>query len=67
MSAQLPSLEEPAPGTTCPTCDQPLRIEGFCATCFERSMQEQERLIEAQLSEARRRARTWHLHRAVQS
>ncbi len=57
----LPSLEEPAPGTTCPACGEEIRVLGFCPSCFETSMQERERLLEAQLAEARRRARRWHV------
>lgn len=65
MTLPLPSLEAPAPGTVCAECGCEVRLEGFCAVCFERSMQERERLIAAQLAEARRRARTWFLSRAV--
>lgn len=60
---RLPSLEEPPPGTCCPRCAEPLRVEAFCATCFERAMQARARLVDAQLDEARRRARTWQLAR----
>ena len=67
MTRPLPSLEEPAPGTCCPHCSEPLALVGFCAMCFEREMQAREAAIRAQLAEARRRARTWQLGRAVQA
>lgn len=63
----LPDLEAPPDGTTCDDCGQELRITGFCVVCFERAMQERDRAIAAQLDEARRRARTWQLSRAVQA
>jgi len=63
----LLSLDAPAPGSTCPRCREPLRIEGFCAECFERSMRAREKAIKAKLAEARKRARTWQLGRGVQA
>ena len=67
MTRALPSLEEPAPGTHCPHCNRPLRIEGFCAPCFEESLQVREQLVETELAGVRKRARAWALGRAVQS
>ena len=67
MSRDLPSLEAPEPGTACEGCGRELRIVGFCAACFEDSMQEQERLVASQLKQARKRARAWQLGRGVQS
>lgn len=64
-SAPLPSLEEPEPGTCCDRCGEPLRLVRFCAPCFERAMRAREAAIAAQLEEAKRRARTWQLDRAV--
>jgi hypothetical protein len=66
MTAPLLSLEEPEPGTCCPVCREPQRLTSFCAGCFEASLQAREAAIAAQLEEARRRARTWQLGRAVQ-
>ena len=73
VTRDLPSLEEPWPGTACPDCGEELRIVGFCAVCFEHSMQAQE-VLEAERQkairrdhlEARRRARAWQLGKAVQ-
>jgi hypothetical protein len=59
----LPDLEAPPPGTECEQCGEELRVSGFCPVCYERQIEERERLIEAQLAEARRRARTWQLGR----
>ena len=67
MTPALPSLDEPEPGTCCQRCAEPLRIVGFCAPCFEASLQAREAAIRAQLAEAKRRARTWQLGRAVQA
>lgn len=64
---RLPSLEEPPPGTCCPRCAEELRIEGFCASCFEASLQAHETAIRKDHETARKRARTWQLGRAVQS
>ena len=47
MTRDLPSLEEPWPGTACPDCGEELRIVGFCAVCFEHSMQAHE-VLEAE-------------------
>jgi hypothetical protein len=63
----LPSLEEPAPGTACERCGLELRVEGFCPECFERSMQAREQALQADLAEARTRARTWQVGRAVRA
>jgi hypothetical protein len=67
VTGPLPDLEAPPAGTECPDCGEQLRIAGFCASCFERSMQDRERAIEALLDEARRGARTWQLGRAVRA
>ncbi len=67
MTAPLPSLEEPAPGTTCPVCGEEIRVMGFCPVCFERSLQASEAKVAAVLDQAKRRARTWQLGRAVQA
>ena len=67
MSAPLPSLEEPPPGTACEHCGLELRVEGFCPECFEHSMQEREQLIAEQMKQARKRARAWQLNRGVNS
>ena len=61
----LPPLDEPPSGTACASCGEELRIVGFCAPCFEASLQAREAAIRAQLAEAKRRARTWQLGRAV--
>jgi len=66
MTRDLPSLEAPDPGTVCDRCGEELRVMGFCAECFEHSLQAREEAVAAQLREARRRARTWQLDRAVQ-
>lgn len=66
MIRPLPSLEEPPPGTACEHCGLELRILGFCPECFEHAMQAREQASAAQLREARKRARTWQLARAVQ-
>jgi hypothetical protein len=66
VSCPLPSLEEPPAGTACEHCGLELRVEGFCPECFEHSMQVREVAIREQLKQARRRARTWQLGRAVQ-
>ena len=63
----LPSIEEPSPGTICPNCGEELRIENWCAPCFEESLQVREQVVQADLDEARSRARTWQVNRAVQS
>lgn len=63
----MPSLEEPPAGTTCPRCGEELRVEGFCAVCFERELQAREAVIERDLAAARTRARTWKLHRVANS
>jgi len=67
MSGPLPSLEEPEPGSKCPDCREPIRLAAppFCASCFEKAMRQREAAIRAQLAEAKRRARTWQLGRAV--
>lgn len=67
MTRALPSLEAPAPGTVCEHCGEEVRLSApsFCASCFERDMEERERLVRAQLALAKRRARTWQLSRAV--
>ncbi len=69
MTPALPSLEEPEPGSVCPDCLEPIRLAAptFCASCFEKAMLHREAPIRAQLAEAKRRARTWHLGRAVQA
>jgi predicted amidophosphoribosyltransferase len=69
MTLPLPSLEEPEPGTSCPRCQEPVRLAApiFCASCFEQSLQARERAIAADYAEARKRARTWQLARVVQS
>ena len=67
MTRNLPSLEEPEPGTACEGCGRELQIVGFCAACFEDSMQEREQLIAAQMKQARKRARAWQLGRGVQA
>ena len=67
MTLPLPSLEEPEPGACCQRCGEPLRIEGFCAGCFEQSMRARERMVAAELEEARRRARAWQVGRVVHS
>ena len=67
MTRDLPSLEEPAPGTACEHCGLELRVEGFCPECFEHSMQEREQLIAAQMKQARQRARAWQVNRGVNS
>ena len=64
---RLPSLEEPAPGMCCPRCAEPLRIENFCATCFERSLEVREAAIRRDHETAKKRARAWQLDRAVRS
>ena len=65
MTRDLPSLEEPAPGSECPDCGEPIRVERFCAPCFERSMQAREAAIAVDLATARRKARAWQLGRGV--
>jgi len=65
VTPALPSLEEPDPGTACESCGRELRLIGFCAPCFEDSMQEREALVREQLKAARKRARTWQLSRGV--
>ena len=69
MTPDLPSLEEPAPGSKCPDCREPIRLAAptFCASCFEKAMRQREAAIRAQIAEAKRRARTWQLGRAVQA
>lgn len=67
MTRDLPSLEEPEPGTACDHCGRELRIENFCAACFEDAMQERERIVAQQMKQARKRARAWQLNRGVQS
>ena len=73
MTRDLPDLEVYPPGVlTCAICGDEMRIS-FCATCYEREMQaledlraEQQRLVKRDLAEAKRRARTWKLGRAVE-
>ena len=78
MSGALPSLEEPPPGTACEHCGLELRILGFCPECHENAMQKLEaqqeeaarskrQAVRAAFAEARRRARTWQLRRAVRA
>ena len=56
----LPSLEVHHPGElSCPHCGDEMRLDSFCPTCFEASLEARERLIEAQLEEARFRTRAW--------
>ena len=63
VTPALPSLEEPAPGTCCPRCAEPLALIGWCGACGWDA--EREQAWRAQLAEAKRRARTWQLGRAV--
>ncbi len=63
----LPDLEAPPPGTACEQCGEELRVSGFCSVCYEQQLEDRERAIAAQLDEARRRARTWQLGRAVRA
>lgn len=72
MTRDLPDLELLPHGTKCAICGDEMRIS-FCATCYEREMQaledlraEQQRLVKRDLAEAKRRARTWKLGRAVE-
>ncbi len=67
MTCQLPSLEVLPVGLTCPVCGDEMRLEHFCPTCFERSLQASEAKVQAVLDQAKRRARTWQLHRALQA
>ena len=64
MTPALPSIEAPEPGSCCPECKEPLAIVGWCACGWD---QLREAAIEAQLHEARKRARAWQLGRAVQA
>ena len=57
MTRPLPSLEEPEAGTCCPHCCEPLVLVGYCGAC------RWDGAAEAQLAEAKRRARTWQLGR----
>ena len=71
----LPSLDEPEPGTCCPECRRPVRLAFpvFCPSCDEAAWQvrraeiraDYEAAIRAKHEEARKRARTWQLGRAV--
>lgn len=70
MSAPLPSLEVYPPGAlTCAICGDEMRLANFCPTCFENETQRWEALqeqVQRDLAEAKRRARTWQLGRAVE-
>ena len=37
MSAALPDLEAPEPGTVCPDCGEYTEVTGFCGVCEERN------------------------------
>jgi predicted amidophosphoribosyltransferase len=67
MNRELLSLEEPPLGTCCERCGLELRVLGFCPECFEKSMRLREAAIRADHEEARKRARTWQVNRAVQA
>ncbi len=59
MTANLPSLEEPPAGTTCPKCGAEVRLVNFCPECFEAFLRDQEDMVQRDHEEARRRARVW--------
>lgn len=40
---RLPSLEEPAPGTTCDYCGELIHVDGYCDPCAERIAAEKRR------------------------
>ena len=60
MTPALPYLEAPELGECCPRCFELLVLVGYCGVC------RWDGAAEAQLAEAKRRARTWQLGRAVQ-
>jgi len=66
-----PAIEEPAPGTLCGVCGEPLRVASdFCGACHERALEihaQHEEAIRADWREARRRARNRMAHRAVRA
>ena len=64
MTPALPSLESPAPGSTCPRCAEPLNLIGWCY-CGWRGNEAREAAIRADLEDARKRARAWQLGRGV--
>ena len=64
MTLALPSLESPAPGSTCPRCQEPLHLIGWCY-CGWRGNEAREAAIRADHDSARKRARAWQLGREV--
>lgn len=71
MSRYLPDIEQPAPGSTCGTCGEPLSVASdFCGACHERALEvlaQHDEAIRADWREARRRTRNRMAHRAAQS
>ena len=63
VTRDLPSLDAPAPGATCPRCLELVELVGMCGACGWDA--EREQAWRAQVAEAKRRARTWQLGRAV--
>lgn len=59
MTRDLPCLDAPALGAACPRCSEPLVLVGYCGACLW------DGAAEAQLAEARSRARTWQLAREI--
>ncbi len=74
MDRELPSLELAPTGTTCPDCGAEVVLVDpiFCPACFERGLEERERLAEMARARrafetARARARAWVYAKAVQA
>lgn len=73
MTRAKPDLEVYPPGAlTCAICGDEMRLANFCPTCYEQELQRWEalqaqsrRALRRDLAEAKRRARTWQLGRAV--
>ena len=70
VSAPLPDIEVRDVGELrCAICGDEMRLANFCPTCFEAETQRWEALqeqVRLDLAEAKRRARTWQLDRAVE-
>jgi len=71
MIPALPNIEPPAPGSTCPTCGEPLSVASdFCGACHEAALEmlaQHDEAIREDWREARRRTRNRLAHRAVRA
>lgn len=67
MAMTLPSLDVYPPGAlTCAICGDEMRLANFCPTCEAQRWEALQERVKRDLDEAKRRARTWKLGRAVE-